>query len=340
MQRVRWRHVSLVFQGAMNSLDPVQRIDAQIAEAIRLHESAGSKQVRDRIGELLETVGLTPGLGRRYAHQLSGGQRQRVMIALALACRPVAGDRRRADHRARRRDAGAGAPAPRTPAGAARAGADPDLPRPRRARRDLRSDRDHVRGPDRRVRAGADRVRRPPAPVHEAPARLAAGDRRPAGTRRPDPGRAARPRRAARGLPLPAALSLRRRALPHRPRSCASSARASPRPVTSRRGASGRRARAPARRSPHEHRRAADGGPRPRGPVRGAPRGGASARRRLARVAPGRDPRRGGRVGLRQVDPCPRDARPAAPRRGLGVARRRRSWRARRASARCAGGCR
>ncbi|MGH2925359.1 MAG: ABC transporter ATP-binding protein [Solirubrobacterales bacterium] len=88
MQRVRWRHVSLIFQGAMNSLDPVQRIDVQIAEAIRLHGSGGSKQVGDRIGELLETVGLTRGLGRRYAHQLSGGQRQRVMIALALACDP------------------------------------------------------------------------------------------------------------------------------------------------------------------------------------------------------------------------------------------------------------
>jgi peptide/nickel transport system ATP-binding protein len=88
MQLVRWRHISLVFQGAMNSLDPVQRIDAQLAEAIRLHERAGASEVRDRIAELLETVGLTPGLGRRYAHQLSGGQRQRVMIALALACRP------------------------------------------------------------------------------------------------------------------------------------------------------------------------------------------------------------------------------------------------------------
>ncbi len=86
---MRWRHVSLVFQGAMNSLDPVQRVDAQIAEAIRLHESvSGSKEVRERIGELLTTVGLTPALGRRYAHQLSGGQRQRMMIALALACRP------------------------------------------------------------------------------------------------------------------------------------------------------------------------------------------------------------------------------------------------------------
>jgi peptide/nickel transport system ATP-binding protein len=90
MQLVRWRHVSLVFQGAMNSLDPVQRVDSQISEAIRLHDEsgAGSTRVRERVGELLETVGLTSGLGRRYPHQLSGGQRQRVMIALALACDP------------------------------------------------------------------------------------------------------------------------------------------------------------------------------------------------------------------------------------------------------------
>jgi oligopeptide/dipeptide ABC transporter ATP-binding protein len=89
MQVVRWRHVSLVFQGAMNSLDPVKRVEHQIAEAIALHERvASAADVRSRIGELLTTVGLTPGLGRRYPHQLSGGQRQRVMIALALACRP------------------------------------------------------------------------------------------------------------------------------------------------------------------------------------------------------------------------------------------------------------
>jgi peptide/nickel transport system ATP-binding protein len=88
MQLVRWRHVSLVFQGAMNSLDPVQRVDDQIEEAIRLHERISGKDVRARIGDLLTTVGLTAGVGRRYPHQLSGGQRQRVMIALALACRP------------------------------------------------------------------------------------------------------------------------------------------------------------------------------------------------------------------------------------------------------------
>ena len=89
MRLVRWRHISLVFQGAMNSLDPVQRINAQIAEAIMLHAKSGSSEaVAARVGELLSTVGLTPALGRRYPHELSGGQRQRVMIALALACGP------------------------------------------------------------------------------------------------------------------------------------------------------------------------------------------------------------------------------------------------------------
>ncbi|MFN8160539.1 MAG: ABC transporter ATP-binding protein [Solirubrobacterales bacterium] len=89
MGLVRWRHISLVFQGAMNSLDPVQRVDSQIAEAIRLHERRPkAREVRERIAELLRTVGLTPALGHRYPHQLSGGQRQRVMIALALACDP------------------------------------------------------------------------------------------------------------------------------------------------------------------------------------------------------------------------------------------------------------
>jgi peptide/nickel transport system ATP-binding protein len=89
MQLVRWRHISLVFQGAMNSLDPVQKVDAQIAEAMRLHERGLSgKALGERITELLGTVGLTAAAGRRYPHQLSGGQRQRVMIALALACNP------------------------------------------------------------------------------------------------------------------------------------------------------------------------------------------------------------------------------------------------------------
>jgi peptide/nickel transport system ATP-binding protein len=88
MQLVRWRHVSLVFQGAMNALDPVRRIEHQVAEAIRLHEP-GVGGLGERIGELLATVGLSVRHGRSYPHQLSGGQRQRAMIALALACRPA-----------------------------------------------------------------------------------------------------------------------------------------------------------------------------------------------------------------------------------------------------------
>ena len=195
MQLVRWRHISLVFQGAMNSLDPVKRVDDQIAEAITLHEArGGAEAVRARIAELLETVGLTPALGRRYPHQLSGRPAPARDDRARARLPPVAGDRRRADHGARRRHAGAGAAAARAPARAARAGADPDLPRPRRARRDLRPDRGHVRGADRRDRPGELGLRRSPAPVHEAPARVAAGDRRRPRARRADPRRPARSR--------------------------------------------------------------------------------------------------------------------------------------------------
>ena len=89
MQLVRWRHISLVFQGAMNSLDPVQKVGTQIAEAIKIHERDLERSaLGERIAELLSTVGLTEGVASRYPHQLSGGQRQRVMIALALACNP------------------------------------------------------------------------------------------------------------------------------------------------------------------------------------------------------------------------------------------------------------
>ena len=74
----------------MNSLDPVQRVERpdRRGDPPARARRARAASSRERIDELLTTVGLTPALGRRYAHQLSGGQRQRVMIALALACRP------------------------------------------------------------------------------------------------------------------------------------------------------------------------------------------------------------------------------------------------------------
>ena len=83
---LRWRTVSIVFQGAMNALDPVMRIDRQISEAIRLHEPEADASAR--VGELLERVGIPRTRRKQYPHEFSGGMRQRVMIALALACGP------------------------------------------------------------------------------------------------------------------------------------------------------------------------------------------------------------------------------------------------------------
>jgi peptide/nickel transport system ATP-binding protein len=83
---VRWKTTSMVFQGAMNALDPVMRIDRQIAEAIVLHEPGADTDTR--VAELLERVGIPSSRRRQYPHEFSGGMRQRVMIALALACGP------------------------------------------------------------------------------------------------------------------------------------------------------------------------------------------------------------------------------------------------------------
>jgi oligopeptide/dipeptide ABC transporter ATP-binding protein len=89
MQGYRWKHLSLVFQGAMNALNPVRRVGAQIAEAIRIHEpGTNATQVKMRVRELVELVGITPEMARRYPHEYSGGMRQRAMIAMALACSP------------------------------------------------------------------------------------------------------------------------------------------------------------------------------------------------------------------------------------------------------------
>lgn len=89
LRTVRWAGASIVFQGALHSLNPVHRIGKQIAEPIWVHEpDAAGADVERRVADLLEQVGLSPDRARSYPHQLSGGQRQRVMIAMALACRP------------------------------------------------------------------------------------------------------------------------------------------------------------------------------------------------------------------------------------------------------------
>ena len=89
LRALRWAGASIVFQGALHSLNPVHRVGRQIAEPIEVHEPGlGKAAVQRRVAELLEQVGLSEDRARSYPHQLSGGQKQRVMIAMALACRP------------------------------------------------------------------------------------------------------------------------------------------------------------------------------------------------------------------------------------------------------------
>jgi peptide/nickel transport system ATP-binding protein len=88
LRAIRWAEASIVFQGAMHALNPVQRIGDQIAEPIVLHGQADDREAKARVGALLEQVGLPPRRMKDYPHELSGGQRQRVMIAMALACNP------------------------------------------------------------------------------------------------------------------------------------------------------------------------------------------------------------------------------------------------------------
>ncbi|MFB7373751.1 ABC transporter ATP-binding protein [Streptomyces sp. NPDC056222] len=88
LRAVRWAGASIVFQGAMHSLNAVHRIGDQIAEPLLTHGRSTPAAARRRVGELLEHVGLPPARAAGYPHELSGGQRQRVMIAMALACDP------------------------------------------------------------------------------------------------------------------------------------------------------------------------------------------------------------------------------------------------------------
>jgi peptide/nickel transport system ATP-binding protein len=89
LRSFRWRQLSMVFQSAMNSLNPVMRVGSQLGDAIRAHDRRMSRAERTaRCAELLDMVGVGSGHLRSYPHQLSGGMRQRVMIAMALALDP------------------------------------------------------------------------------------------------------------------------------------------------------------------------------------------------------------------------------------------------------------
>ncbi len=89
LRRYRWREISIVFQGAMNALNPVRRVREQIAEPIAVRLGEPKEKARRRAEELLELVGIPRQRGSAYPHELSGGMRQRAMIAMALACDPA-----------------------------------------------------------------------------------------------------------------------------------------------------------------------------------------------------------------------------------------------------------
>ena len=88
MRAYRWNRIAMVFQSAMNALDPVYRVGDQIIEALEQHVKSTRKDLIERVHELYELVNLDPGYIQRYPHEYSGGMKQRAIIAMALACDP------------------------------------------------------------------------------------------------------------------------------------------------------------------------------------------------------------------------------------------------------------
>ena len=87
-KKIRWKKISLVFQGAMNAFNPVFRVGDQIVEAITAHEEVSKQEAKHRVADLFERVGIAASRSNDYPHEFSGGMRQRAMIAMALSCTP------------------------------------------------------------------------------------------------------------------------------------------------------------------------------------------------------------------------------------------------------------
>ncbi len=88
LRELRWRHLSYIPQGSMNSLNPVLRVERQMTDTLLQH-GMSEREARDRAGAALELVNLAPRLLSSYPHELSGGMRQRVIIAAAVCMRPA-----------------------------------------------------------------------------------------------------------------------------------------------------------------------------------------------------------------------------------------------------------
>lgn len=87
-EEIRMKQLSMVFQGAMNSLNPVFRVGEQIVQGILAHEDISNESAWGRVKELFDLVGINPDRAREYPHEFSGGMKQRAIIAMALSCNP------------------------------------------------------------------------------------------------------------------------------------------------------------------------------------------------------------------------------------------------------------
>lgn len=89
MRQVRGRHIGMIFQEPMTSLNPVLTVGKQIAEPLMVHQGLRGQALKQRVASLLEQVGIPAMRANSYPDELSGGQRQRVMIAMSIACEPA-----------------------------------------------------------------------------------------------------------------------------------------------------------------------------------------------------------------------------------------------------------
>ncbi len=213
MQPFRSKHISMIFQDPMTSLNPVYTVGWQLAETYRAHHNVSKKAAWAKAIESLELVGIPQPDKRasQYPHEFSGGMRQRVVIAMAIINDPERDHRRRADHRARRDGAGADPRHHAAPAVRDRRGDRDDHARPRCGRGHGEPRAGDVRRHGGRVRPGRRRLREAADALHPRTARArcrtrprwASGSRRSRARRprwstcRP----AARSRRAARSSP-------------------------------------------------------------------------------------------------------------------------------------------